>query len=188
MTILSYFNNHFALLLSLGRQESRSLGTTPALELLDCFRGEGLIWNHIKESRPDITFEITGIDQKKDRNGIYLVGDNLKYLANMDLSGFDIIDLDAYGVPYKQCEMIFKNPTAVGKTVFATVIQTLFGGLPKRMLNTLGYPNAMIDKIPTLFYSRGIDKFLQWLALKGIGQIKIYSDISRKKNYLCFHT
>jgi hypothetical protein len=158
------------------------------IKVLDCFRGEGLIWETIKKARPGIEFEIIGIDQKKDRQGIYLVGDNLKYLKSMNLSGFDVIDLDAYGVPYKQCEIIFNNPTGRGKVIFATVIQSMFGGLPRAMLNVLGYKTSMIKKIPSLFFNNGIDKFLQWLALCDIKQVKIYSNTGRKKNYLCFKT
>ena len=37
------------------------------IKVLDCFHGEGLIWDVIKKSRPDIKFEVVGIDQKRDR-------------------------------------------------------------------------------------------------------------------------
>jgi len=58
----------------------------------------------------------------------------------------------------------------------------LFGALPTAMLNELGYSNVMIKKIPTLFYTNGIDKFKAWLSIYGIKSINIIS--YNKKHYL----
>lgn len=163
-----------------------NLPNKKTIQVLDCFCGNRVIWNAIKAARPDTEFCIVGIDIKKDGDGLYLVGDNLKYITGMDLSKFDIIDIDAYGIPFKQCEALFSNPTAKGKIVFATVIQSLYGCLPKKMLNVLGYTEKMIDKIPSLFNSNGIDKFLEYLSVRGVKQVKKYSDSSNRKNYLMF--
>lgn len=78
------------------------------LSVLDLFGGDGLIWNEIiKQSGKDIT--VLRMDIKLDKPGVYLKGDNLKFLKVMDLNQFDIIDVDAYGVPYAQLKEIFRK-------------------------------------------------------------------------------
>lgn len=151
------------------------------IKVLDLFSGEGLIWDTIKkQTQKDI--RVLRIDQKKDKKGLYLVGDNLKYRLNYN--HFDVIDIDAYVVPIRQLERIFQivnTPTVL----YITYIQTLYGGLPKKMLEDIGYTEKMIKKIPTLFNTHAQDKLFQWLAQKGIKKVKYYSAQNKRKTYLC---
>lgn len=120
----------------------------------------------------------------KKLQGIYLHGDNLKFLASMDISKFNVVDLDAYGVPYEQLKILFSRKPQAETIIFVTFIQSLYGSLPRGMLEDLGYSPLMIKKCPTIFYRNGFEKFKQYLAISGIGQIKHYSH--EKKHYLCF--
>lgn len=157
-----------------------------ACSVLDCFGGTGRIWETIKKRKPDRKINVLRIEQKKGQPGIYLCGDNRKFLGELDLARFNIIDLDAYGVPYEQLEIVFKRKITRRTVVFVTFIQTLFGELPKGMLNALGFTRAMTKKCHALFNRNGIDKLKQYLALNGVREIRIYSDTSKRKNYLCF--
>ena len=151
------------------------------IKVLDLFSGEGLIWDTIiKQTQKDI--KVLRIDQKKDKKGLYLIGDNLKYRLNYN--HFDVIDIDAYGVPHRQLERIFQmvNTSTV---LYITYIQTLYGRLPKKMLEEIGYTEKMIKKIPTLFYSHAQEKLFQWLAQKGIKSVKYYCNENKRKTYLC---
>ena len=150
--------------------------------VLDCYTGTGLIWKTIRE-RTKRRINVLGMDLKK-LNGIYLQGDNLKFLASMDINKFNIIDLDAYGVPYRQLEIIFSKRTQKRTVIFVTFIQSMFGKLPDKMLIDLGYSISMINKCPSLFCKNGFEKFKQFLANNGIEQIRSYS--YHKKHYLCF--
>jgi len=150
--------------------------------VLDCYAGTGLIWRIIKE-RTQRRINVLGMDLKK-LHGIYLQGDNLKFLASMDISKFNIIDLDAYGVPYHQLNIIFARKLQTETVVFVTFIQSIYGGLPHAMLEELGYSSSMIKKCPAIFFRNGFEKFKQYLAIRGIGQIKHYSH--EQKHYLCF--
>lgn len=150
--------------------------------VLDCYAGTGLIWKTIKE-RTGRTINVLGMDKKKIE-GIYLQGDNLKFLASMDINKFNVIDLDAYGVPYHQLEIIFSQKLQAETIVFVTFIQSVYGRLPYEMLEDLGYSPSMIKKCPAIFFRNGFEKFKQYLAVRGIGQIKHYSH--DKKHYLCF--
>lgn len=156
------------------------------LRVLDCFHGKGTIWRHINNRSTKKNIIVLGIDKNKDYAGQALIGDNTKFLANMDLREFDIIDLDAYGVPFAQLKIISENPTSAGCQVFVTFIQSGYRGLPKKMLNKLGFPNKMIEKVPSLFYNNGIEKWLQYLAMCGIARVKLYSDNSNRKHYMAF--
>lgn len=150
--------------------------------VLDCYAGTGLIWRTIRE-RTQRRINVLGMDRKK-LEGIYLQGDNLKFLASMDIRNFNVIDLDAYGVPYLQLKIIFSRKLHKETVVFVTFIQSVYGGLPYGMLEELGYSPTMIKKCPAIFFRNGFEKFKRFLAIHGIEQIKYYSQ--DQKNYLCF--
>ena len=146
------------------------LSNLPKLEsikVLDCYAGKSIIWNEIKK-RSKKQINIIGIDKKQ--YGVNLKGENLKYIPSINLNNFDVIDLDAYGIPYKQLKLIFDRKYK--GILFITFIQSMFGSLPKQFLIDLGYKKAMIKKCPTLFYKNGIEKFKNWLAFNDIKAIK----------------
>lgn len=167
---------------------SLRLNNLPAGEcrVLDCFGGDGRIWLQIQKRARKKRISVLRIEKKKDKNGIYLEGDNRKFLKSIDLERFNVIDLDAYGVPYEQLRIIFEHKHITPKVIFITFIQSLYGGLPTGMLAEIGYPEKMIKKCPALFNKKGIEKLKQYLAKKGIQKIKRFSDSSERKNYLCF--
>jgi len=96
----------------------------------------------------------------------------------MDLTKYDIIDLDSYGIPYLQLELCLQK-VKPGTLIFITFIQSIFGRLNKYLLQKLGYTLKMINKAPAMFNRNGFDKFKQYLALKGITNI-IHRSTERK--------
>jgi hypothetical protein len=153
--------------------------------VLDCFCGNGLIWQRIQQLRPNHKIKMLGIDKKTNTKKIHLIGNNLQFLSALNLSKFDIVDLDAYGVPYKQLRHILNaQPTSEDLTIYVTFIQSQYGSLPTGMLKELGYTESMMSKIPTLFYRHGFEKFKQWLAQKGIRKINYYVDKTGRKYYI----
>jgi hypothetical protein len=150
------------------------------VKVLDMFSGNGLIWEEIEE-RTGREILVLRIDRQRGKRGTYLVGDNLKF--NLDYGAFDVVDVDAYGVPFRQLERIF-GQTPKPKRVFITFIQSQWGVLPRKMLNAIGYTDEMIKKVPTLFNRDGQGKFLRYLALRGVEKVKIAYTQDRRKNYL----
>lgn len=160
-----------------------SLPEKPVIKVLDCFSGNGLLWAEVKK-RSGKTIQVLRMDEKPDREGVYLKGNNTKYLASVDLSLFDIIDLDAYGSPFKQLEIIFKR--RYSGIIHVTFIQSMMGVLNKNMLMQLCYTDKMIKKIPSLFNKNGLTKLLEYLYLKGsIEKVRIFSN--GRKNYFWFY-
>lgn len=150
-----------------------------SIKVLDCFAGRSRIWKEIKK-KSNKNINVVGIDRIS--YGSTLKGDNVKYLKGMNLDKYDIIDLDAYGVPFKQLEIIFKKKYK--GILFITFIQSIFGRLPVRMLEKIGYTRKMIKKCPTLFNRNGIEKFKQYLAINGIKKIIIINKNNKKYLYI----
>lgn len=153
------------------------------IHILDAFTGNMVVWNLIK-SRTKKKIKVLRIDAKPDREGLYLVGDNTKFIGGLDLSKFDIIDLDAYGSPYKQLKIIFE--AGYKNHVICTFIQTMAGRLDNELLESLGYTKNMINKVPTLFSRNGLNKMLHYLNMNGVDEIIGY--FSGRKNYFTFKT
>jgi len=153
-----------------------------SLHVCDAYHGAGTIWKNIqKEYNGKI--EIIKIDKElKDENEFILLGDNIKFLSSLDLCKFDVIDLDAYGIPSTQLKIIFNSK--FHGIIFITFIQSMFGSLPVDFLEALGYSKKMIEKCKTLFIKNGFDKLKSFLASFGITKIT-YRKHSRKI-YLAF--
>lgn len=115
----------------------RHLPGKQSIRVLDAYGGDGRIWNKIK-TMTDKKIEVLRIDHKDTSRGVYLKGDNVKYLKSLDLVKYDVIDLDAYGVPYTQLEAVFDCLS--GKIYnheiicYVTFIQTMLGSLPRKLL------------------------------------------------------
>lgn len=143
--------------------------------VLDCFSGEGKIWREIKEREKMRDINVVSIE-KKTIDRLVLQGDNRKLMGTLLLTGkFNIVDLDAYGSPFPQMEIMFdaikKSGMREDAHVFFTFIQSFQGSLHKKMLELIGYAPSMIKKIPTLFARNGFDKFCGYLALRGVRKI-----------------
>lgn len=81
------------------------LPTNEPLRVLDCYGGKGLVWAGVKQVTKRKIMRLP-IDIKKDM-GFALPGHNQIYLESLDLTRFDAIDLDAYGIPYDQLKQVF---------------------------------------------------------------------------------
>jgi hypothetical protein len=149
--------------------------------VLEAFAGDGFIWGEVKK-RVTKKNTVLRIDVKEDKKGVYLKGDNLKFMKSLDLNKFDIVDLDAYGSPFTQLKIVFEqNYKGI---VHCTFIQTMFGALNKEMLLNLGYSEEMQKKIPSLFNKHGIDKLFCWLVRNGVNQTIGFH--FNKKHYFYF--
>ncbi len=145
------------------------------IRVLNAYAGDNKVWETVKKKfRFKINIDLIEI---KDKNIVYMKGDNLKYLMSLSLNKYDIIDLDAYGAPIRQLNIVF-NKKFKG-IIFITYIQVMFGGFSRIMLNNLGYSSKMIKKIPTLFYKNPFEKLKNFLYLYGIKTI-IYYKLNRK--------
>lgn len=170
----SYLGDKIALRLSM-------LPKKKTLKVIDAYSGRGTIWKNIQKRYPG-EIKITKIDKDQKEDVFMFLGDNTKFLLSMPLHKYDVIDLDAYGVPYEQLKIIFSSKFK--GIVFVTFIQSFVGRLNDDFLQDLGYTKVMIDKCPSLFCKNGIKKLERWLSLQGITHITIRKH--SRKSYLGF--
>lgn len=150
--------------------------------VLDCYAGNGLIWRYV-ENKIGKPIERLAIDTRNDLQELYLPGDNRQFLSQIDLSQFNVIDLDAYGVPFHQVAELF-NRNYRGD-VFVTFIQSAMGMIPIALAEAVGFTKAMIESCPTVISRKGWEYFLEYLALNGI--IEIHHRSHSRKHYLHFY-
>lgn len=150
------------------------------IRVLDAYGGKGLVWAGVEKITGRKIF-VLPIDLKKI--GFALPGDNRIYLESLDLNRFDVIDLDAYGVPYDQLKIVFDN--GYKGHVFVTFIQSVMGTISYSLLEEIGFTKKMIKKCPTVFGQSGWQYFLEFLALRGVS--RIWHRSRGRKHYLYFN-
>lgn len=153
---------------------------TDPFSVLDCFGGYGVVWREVAKQSGRTDIRRVAID-KEDRPGA-LCGDNRKWLESLDLSEYAVIDLDAYGVPYDQVEILFRRKYC--GTVFFTFIQSVMGQMPARLLSAVGIGRYMRRKCPTLYGKIGWTIWLDWLGSNGVDRVWHYS--TNRKHYGVF--
>lgn len=161
-----------------------SLPEKKEINILEAFGGEGIIWNKITARLPDRKFNILSID-KKDYSRVQLKGDSARFMQTMDLDKFDLIDLDAYGAPVDQLEIIFKKQYK--GIVHVTLITSQLGGLDSRILYANGYIPEMLKKIRLIFEKDFKKVFFNYLAMHGVEGVTYIQHVEHfKKLYLYF--
>jgi len=176
-------NNDASMLEAKVRLRLEALPDQKEIRVLDCFSGEGVLWKKVKQRTTASRIRCLGIDKNRYKK-INLTGDNVKFLLSLPLQEYDIIDLDAWGSPVPQLEILHRR--GYKGTVICTFISTFNGALHAAMLTALGYTPAMFHKAPALFNKSGYEKFLRYLnARLGVTQIR-HIDNGARKHYLSF--
>jgi len=148
------------------------------VRVLDVFGGRGVIWRGIKR-KTGRDIRVTSIDKRDDISTMHLHGDNAKVIKGLDLSRFDVIDLDAYGIPADQLKTVFDSKF-VGP-VFVTAIQTMNGGMPKLILDSIGLPKETPTSLSAKY---GFHHLLTWIGMHGVKKIRCRS--WHRKHYFGF--
>ena len=147
------------------------------LHVLDLFAGNNILWSEIK------TDSYFGVDKNK-RKGKNLTADNIRIIPSLDLSRFNVIDVDSYGIPFNQIYHIFKNKTLQNGTVIIfTCISNKMSSLNKKCLEVFNL-NKIYKKTKVLINAKAHELFYAYLYINGIKYIYKYSDNSTfKKDY-----
>jgi hypothetical protein len=123
------------------------------LKVLDAYSGTGFLWKQIRAARPDVEFVMTNIEKKKNGRLDAIHGDNVRIMPSLPLAEFDIIDLDAYGVPTEQLAIVAEAAPHV--PVLVTCISASVGTVPHRMLDALGIPSEWERDVVQVFKNIG---------------------------------
>jgi len=137
------------------------------IKVLDLFAGENTLWQHFDKKK------YYGIELTKGK-GNNLNGNNLKAIPGLDLSEFNVIDCDSYGIPIKQIEAIHKNATLrPGTIVIYTAIGGPVSGINKESLRQFNM-EAIYKKCKFLLNKESINLFHGYLYTKGIRTVVEY--------------
>lgn len=129
-------NSHYGAKIRL-RVEAVNRCKSKNLYVLDAYAGYGHMWREVQRQCPKVKIRTLGIDQRPI--GPHLIkGDNLKVLPSLDLSAFDLIDLDAYGIPAAQLGIVAHK--APGVPVLVTAIASRQGTTPGPVLDAMMIP------------------------------------------------
>lgn len=151
------------------------------LKVLDCFGGKGVVWGNV-EKISGMMVDRIAIDKRIDIMQFHIHGENSRILTEIDLSEFDVIDLDAYGIPADQIDIVIAS--GFKGVVFVTAIQTMNGVLPHKIIDDLKFPKSIKESAQSLVARRGWEYLKEWLFLKGVTEIIHRS--KNRKHYFCF--
>jgi len=146
------------------------------LRVLDLYAGENMLWGNFDCAR----YYGVEIIKGKGRN---LHADCVRMASSLDLSGFNVIDCDSYGVPFDVMVNLLDNPTLrAGTVIVFTAISNKMSGISKRCREMFG-----MDKMTgarTLVNGMALELFYALLAKRGVNDVYYYSiKSSYVKNY-----
>lgn len=142
-----------------------------SLRVLDLFAGEGKVWKQLDCD----TYQGVEIQRGKNRDAI--VGDNKKVIPRLDLSQYNVIDCDSYGVPATQIRLLYENNTLQDGTVIVyTCISNKVSTVPKTLQEYAGFAGDMYEKAQTLFNGWSIELFFDYLASLGVRSVTEYEE------------
>lgn len=154
------------------------------VRVLDLFAGENRIWSNFALER------YYGVEKEAGK-GKNLWADNRKIIPSMDLSQFNVIDVDSYGIPFEQIEMIFENPSLQpGTMIIYTAITNGVSTLSKKCQEMYGI-QKMYKKCKTAFNKKALDYFHGMLYKYGVRHVfcyNVYLNFTKEYGYFCVDT
>lgn len=138
------------------------------IKVLDLFAGRNVLWSNIK------TDKYFGIDIKQNK-GKNLNADTRRVFDSIDLSNFNVIDCDSYGIAFDLYKKILTNPNLKkGTIIIYTLITNEFTKIQNEAKKEFNFKH-FYDKAPSLFNARAIEFFYEMLANYGIQEVNYYS-------------
>jgi hypothetical protein len=140
-------------------------------KVLDLFAGNNVLWSFFETKR------YYGVEQQKGK-GKNLYADNRRIIKSLDLSDFNIIDCDSYGIPITQIQLLYQNNTLKNGTyIIYTAIGNSISALNKQLLVFYNL-ETMYKKCKTLFNKMSNEFFHAYLYDLGIKEVREYEEYS----------
>lgn len=135
------------------------------LRVLDVCGGHGVVWRCVMaETGRKIARH--AIDKRTDLSEMHWHGDNLAVIQSVDVSDYDVVDIDAYGTPAEHL-MLLSQRQFQG-VVFVTMIQEIAGRMPSAVMSAIGLPMAAQTLAPSLIARRGWEYYCEFLSTIGV--------------------
>lgn len=163
------------------------------VRVLDCFCGNNVLWKSVAppcpvpgaqaQGFPDVYLGLEKVKGKGSRN---IHGDNLRLIPSLDLSRYNVIDLDAYGIPGAQLIALLRNKTLPDSVV---IVYTAIGGAiargQKKLMSATGIRSEAYEKCPMLWNKKMLDLWYFFLLKIGVEKVfrVVLNDGSYEKHY-----
>jgi len=127
----------------------RALGLidTPTPKVLDCYAGAGKIWAAVAEEHACDVDQVERDPRVAQPDAA--LADNNAVLTRRELDGYDLIDLDAYGWPDEQLEVVAVRRRGALPVVTITCAGTPIGRVPNRVLDAADIPRTVRPGVPS---------------------------------------
>lgn len=140
------------------------------LRVLDLFAGKNVLWSGIDKAR------YYGVELEPNK-GANLNADANLVIDSLDLSDFNVIDCDSFGLPFEIFRKILENKQVKsGMVILYTAITNIFTQLPKECIQNLGIAE-MYKQAPSLFNANALMYFYDMLANLGVDEVHYYEVI-----------
>ena len=137
------------------------------LRVLDLFAGENKLWASFEKAR------YYGVEKVKGK-GANLHTDNIRVIQSLDLSDFNVIDVDSYGIPANQIYELYQNDTLQkGTIIIYTCITNKMSGLNKCILD-LFHLRDIYAKSKTIINGHAVEMFYGLLYSLGVRKVCEY--------------
>lgn len=138
------------------------------IKVLDLFAGRNVLWNNIK------TDKYFGIDIIANK-GQNLRANTRDVFDSLDLSEFNVIDCDSYGIAFDLYKkLLSRKDVKNGTIIIYTAITNEFTKIQNLAKEEFNF-KSFYNKAPSLFNARAIEFFYEYLAQNGINEINYYA-------------
>ena len=138
------------------------------VKVLDLFAGRNVLWSNIH------TDKYFGIDIEEHK-GQNLNADTREVFDILDLSAFNVIDCDSYGIAFDLYKkLLTRKDLKKGTIILYTAITNEFTKIQNVAKKEFNFRH-FYDKAPALFNARAIEFFYEFLALNGIDEVFYYA-------------
>lgn len=145
----------------------RATERLPVLRVLDLYAGSNLLWSPFEKEK------YFSVDIQKGK-GCNLRADSKRIIGGLDLSQFNVIDCDSYGIPFDVMQRLFQNKTlGEGTIIIYTAITNRLSGLNAGCLHMFGVRN-IYRKCPSLIAADALDMFYGMLYNNGVRKVTYY--------------
>jgi hypothetical protein len=158
-------NDHTESKVALRCEAVALLGPPRPITVLDAYHGDGLIWDAVERQLADgWSVKLFRSDRVPSSAGVLKV-DNARLLEAIDLTRFDLIDLDAWGFPDKQLRIVARRAPKT-PVITTRVCHAMANAVTNLMLADLGF-NLGKDYPLTLLAGIADELWEAWLYQLG---------------------
>ena len=138
------------------------------VKVMDLFAGRNVLWNNIRKDK------YFGIDIVANK-GKNLNIDTRKVFDSLDLSDYNVIDCDSYGIAFDLYKkLLTRKDVKKGTIIIYTAITNEFTKIQNIAKEEFNFKH-FYNKAPSLFNARAIEFFYEFLGEYGIEKLFYYS-------------